>query len=70
MTNLYQSLVDYIKGSIGELRRVIWPSSQDTLRLTLVVIALSVAVAIILGAFDLLFQRLIQFLFGLSETVQ
>jgi len=60
MTGIYQSFVDYLKGSYQELHRVIWPTRQETVRLTLVVIGVSLFVAVILGVFDAAFKYAIQ----------
>ena len=35
---------------VGELRRVTWPSMNETLRLTLMVLAVSVVIGVVLGA--------------------
>ncbi len=43
---------------ISELRRVTWPTRQETVRLTLMVIAVSAAVGIFLGTVDIGFARL------------
>ncbi len=43
-----------------ELAKVTWPTRQELIRYTLIVIATSIAVAIFLGLWDLLFQFLIQ----------
>ncbi len=43
-----------------ELRHVNWPTRQEALRLTLIVIGISVGLAIFLGAFDYLFTSLIK----------
>ena len=40
---------------IGELRRVSWPSANETLRLTLMVIAVSVVIGVVLGLSDLVY---------------
>ncbi|MFA6197706.1 MAG: preprotein translocase subunit SecE [Patescibacteria group bacterium] len=47
----------YIKESKDELRKVIWPSRQDTVRHTLLVIGISVFVAIFLGLADWFFNK-------------
>jgi len=44
---------------ISELKKVTWPSRQETIRLTLLVITVSVAIGIALGILDLLFARLL-----------
>lgn len=45
-------LTTYIRESIQELRKVSWPSRQVIIRDTIAVIAISVALAIFLGAVD------------------
>jgi preprotein translocase subunit SecE len=49
---------------IGELRRVTWPTREETMRLTLMVIAVSVAVGLFLGAIDIGFARLFKVILG------
>ncbi len=44
---------------VSELKKVTWPSRQETIRLTLLVIAVSVAIGIVLGVLDLLFTWLL-----------
>lgn len=48
----------FLKEVKTELTKVSWPSKQAAVRLTLIVIGVSVVVAIFLGAFDLLFTKL------------
>jgi len=40
---------------VGELRRVTWPSMNETMRLTLMVLAVATVLGIVLGAADLVF---------------
>jgi preprotein translocase subunit SecE len=44
---------------IGELRKVVWPTRQETIRLTLIVIGLCVVMGIVLGAVDYGFSELV-----------
>lgn len=57
-----EKLVQYLKESRQEARKVNWPSKKKTVRYTLVVIAISVAVAIFLGGLDLFFQTILKFI--------
>ena len=57
----------YIYESIVELRKVTWPTRQQTWQLTLVVIAMSAFVAILLGLFDLGLVKLIGYLITLRK---
>ena len=49
---------------VGELRRVTWPTREETLRLTLMVIAVSAAIGAFLGVVDLGFSRLMGIILG------
>ena len=49
---------------VGELRRVTWPTRQETMRLTLMVISVAVAVGIFLGIVDMVFSRLLDVILG------
>ena len=44
---------------VGELRKVVWPTRQETTRLTLIVIGLCVVMGLILGAVDYGFSELV-----------
>jgi len=48
----------FVSDIIAELRKVTWPSRAEALRLTGLVIAFTVAVAIILGVIDYGFSKL------------
>ena len=58
--DMANKLVQYIKDSKSELKKVTWPSRKEVVNHTLLVIAFSLAMAIFLGAID----------FGLSELVK
>jgi len=49
-------IVDYFKGSIAEMKKVIWPSKKQTTTYTLVVIGMSIGVAVFLGLLDYIFN--------------
>ena len=49
---------------VGEIRRVTWPTRQETMRLTLMVISVAVVIGIFLGIVDLGFSRLLDVLLG------
>ena len=50
----------FIQESIQELKRVNWPSRQETIQLTGAVILVSLAVAVFLGALDFIFSSLLE----------
>ena len=49
---------------VGELRKVHWPTREEALRLSLLVLLVCVVVGAILGALDLAFTRLFLLLGG------
>ncbi len=54
----------FVGDVIGELRRVTWPTREETIRLTVMVIIVSAIVGLFLGAVDLVFTRLFDVLLG------
>jgi len=52
MANPISSLNTYIRSAIAELQKVTWPSRQDTLRYSLLVVAVSVIMAAFFAAID------------------
>ena len=51
------SPVTFLQETILELRKSVWPSREETARLTWVVIALSIAMGFFLGGLDRLFAE-------------
>jgi preprotein translocase subunit SecE len=49
----------FIGDIIAELKKVVWLSRQEVVYLTFLVLVVTIAVAIILGAFDFGFGRLV-----------
>jgi len=56
------AIVRYLKETRAELRKVSWPTRQQATNLTLIVLAVTVAMAIFLGAVDLIFAEIIRWL--------
>lgn len=50
----------------GELRKVVWPTREEALRLTYVVIAISLVMGAVLGLLDFLLNSLYTFLISLG----
>jgi len=55
-------IINYLKESIGELKKVNWISLKDTQKLTLNVILFSLLFVFIYGILDFIFSRFIFFL--------
>ncbi|OGZ03046.1 MAG: preprotein translocase subunit SecE [Candidatus Liptonbacteria bacterium RIFOXYC1_FULL_36_8] len=49
----------FLNESFAELKRVNWPTRKETMRLTMVVAVLSLAVSGLLGFFDMFFEYLL-----------
>ena len=49
--------VGFLQETVSELGKAVWPSREETARLTMVVIALSVVAALFLGGLDQFFSQ-------------
>ena len=49
---------------VSELRRVTWPTRDETMRLTLMVLAVSAVIGVFLGAVDIVFSRIFGIVLG------
>jgi preprotein translocase subunit SecE len=52
----------WYKETVGELRKVTWPTPQEAWRLTMIVIVTMVATSFALGLLDWIFSRLVALL--------
>jgi preprotein translocase subunit SecE len=52
---------------IAELRKVVWPTRQETIRLTVMVIIVILVLGIILGLLDWGFTKLVEHFFIVSS---
>jgi len=59
------AIVRYYRETVGELKKVVWPTREEAIRLTGVVLLVITVMAVVLGGFDYLFTRLVQFLISL-----
>ena len=53
-------IFDYLSETRGELRHVSWPTRQQLLAYTILVVALSALTACLLGGFDYLFTTVLK----------
>lgn len=49
----------FFREASSEMKKVVWPSREETQRLTLVVIGISLSIGLLLGGFDYVFTWLI-----------
>lgn len=50
--------------TVGELRKVTWPTKEEALKMTKIVIVVVLATAVFLGVVDFVFSRLVGLLLG------
>ncbi|MDP2637261.1 MAG: preprotein translocase subunit SecE [bacterium] len=60
MNSIVPKLGAFLKEVRVEARRVNWPTRQETVKNTLVVLGFTVVVALFLGAFDFLFTQVLE----------
>jgi len=53
---LIKNTVTYLRESIGELKKVTWPTKNQTINYTIAVIAMSLGVAIFFAILDYIFN--------------
>ncbi len=56
---MFQNLATFLKESRTELKKVTWPTREETVRYTMAVIAISLALAAVLGGADFIFKALL-----------
>lgn len=56
---IIRAIINFVGEARAELRKVGWPTRAVTIKYTLTVIAVSIAVAVILGGLDYFFNYLI-----------
>lgn len=59
LKNIPSKIIIFLKEVRLEMKKVNWPTRQETIRKTLVVIGISVAVAAFLGTLDFIFTTLL-----------
>jgi len=60
--NVLTRLINYLKASQQELKKVVWPSRKEVIRHTFLVIGISVGVAAFLGITDKILELAISFI--------
>jgi preprotein translocase subunit SecE len=58
-----KKIINYLKESYAELKKVIWPSREEVFSSTKVVIISTIAIAATLGVIDILLFRLLNIIF-------
>lgn len=58
------AIVKYYRETLGELRKVSWPSREEATNLTLIVVVVMAGMAVFLGTIDFIGERLLQLALG------
>ena len=58
--NIFDRIINYVKLSIVELKKVVWPTKNEIIQHTLLVIGISLGVSAFLGVVDYLLSLGIQ----------
>jgi len=53
---MLERLINFLKESRTEMKKVTWPTRRETINSTLTVIVISAVIALFLGALDFIFQ--------------
>lgn len=54
--------ITFFKEVSTELKKVSWPTKEETIKLTLVVISVSALVAVYVGGLDFIFTKIIEYI--------
>ncbi len=54
------SFIDYLRDTKGELRHVSWPTKQQTVNYTVIVLIISIGTGLFLGLLDFLFSQVLK----------
>ncbi|HHT21630.1 MAG TPA: preprotein translocase subunit SecE [Tissierellia bacterium] len=54
----FERVKNYLRGVRSELRKVTWPTRKELINYTIIVIVVTIILAMIIGLFDLFWNRL------------
>jgi preprotein translocase subunit SecE len=61
------AVTNYVRGSLEELTKVTWPTKNQAVRSTIIVLVFCLIIAIFLGAVDFLFNEIYNYLLNFSS---
>jgi len=53
---LFMGIINYLRDTKAELRHVTWPTKQETINYTIVVLLISIGTGVFLGILDFVFR--------------
>ena len=54
-----KSFVEFVRDSVGEVKKITWPDKEQLRQLTLVILAFVALVAVVIGTMDIVLQWII-----------
>jgi len=57
---MFKKIANYVKDSVIELKKVVWPSKKETIKHTLLVVIISLGMAAFLGIIDFILNKVLQ----------
>jgi preprotein translocase subunit SecE len=66
-TSLLERVRTYWRDTRSELRKVVWPTREETINLTTVVLVVTLVMTVLLGALDSLFSALVGFILKIAS---
>lgn len=60
--SIFQRIQRFWRETLGELRKVTWPTPQEAWKMTRIVMIVMAIMSLILGVLDMAFSRLVSFL--------
>lgn len=61
MAKIFKATAAYFRESIEEARKITWPTRQETIRYSILVIVITILVAALFGGLDYIFTTLLKF---------
>ena len=58
-------VVNFYRETVGELRKVVWPTWLEARNLTIIVLVVIFVMALVLGSFDWLFAQVVRLLLSI-----
>ncbi len=59
---IMNKIINYLKASIEEMKKVAWPTKKETYNYTILVISISIGIALFLGLLDLILTKGLEYL--------
>jgi preprotein translocase subunit SecE len=64
--NYATGIVQYLRDTRAELRKVVWPTRENAINLTIVVLIVVIIMTILLGGIDWVFSQILNYLLSLE----